>query len=208
MGFPAVLFQIDMAAENLIAHVTTDIDWCLVLSFNVPGHASTMEPDRTMQAPNLGLSACKVKQSSEFICTNLAQFILVHAMSKPQMVFQDRLSFIVLATMSAGIKQRFCVSSLNVSLQACLMKALITIGAYHFACNSLNLFSPTSNESFLQDSMKGPLVFLHVVGTLKHLVTLRTLGRLRVHMLHPNVPRQVNLCYQLAAMGTGFLACK
>ena len=88
------------------------------------------------------------------------------------------------------------------------MKALITIGAYHFACNRLKRFSPTSNESFLQDSMRGPLVFLHVVGTLKHLVTLRTFCRLRVHVLHPNVPRQVYLCYQLAAMGTGFLACK
>ena len=49
-------------------------------------------------------------------------------------------------------------------------------------------------------------MLLHIVGAFEHLETLWALCWFSVHVLNPDVSRQVNTRYQLSAMRAGFLA--
>ena len=75
----------------------------------------------------------------------------------------------------------------------------------HFTLPPATVFS---EEALLQDSMSCSLVLLHIVGALEHFEALRALRGLWVHVLDPDVTRQVYARYQLSAMRTRLLACK
>ena len=65
-------------------------------------------------------------------------FALIHTMSHSEMVFQNRTSFIILATLGTREKQRFCMSALYVPGQTAPVEIFLTVSTFHFAtCNSI-----------------------------------------------------------------------
>ena len=65
-------------------------------------------------------------------------FALIHTMSHSEMVFQNRTSFIILATLGTREKQRFCMSALYVPGQTAPVEIFLTMRTFHFAtCNNI-----------------------------------------------------------------------
>ena len=65
-------------------------------------------------------------------------FALIHTMSHSEMVFQNRTSFIILATLGTREKQRFCMSALYMPGQTAPVEIFLTVSTFHFAtCNNI-----------------------------------------------------------------------
>ena len=92
-----------------------------MLSFNMPRHATLVDPQLALITLNLAPLACKVDKLSEATnCKYLFQistlFILVHSMRQSQVIFQNGFPFVIFSTMNTLIKGWFSVRPFYVSV--------------------------------------------------------------------------------------------